>query len=116
MADNRVPLSPCVLCDQVPGAPVMRPDGWWRVMCPLCGRMALSETEAEAREMWAKMNERPKAPLSPALELLDSIESAMCDLEAIRQVPGAMDAWHKWMDALKELRAAVEKAEREAGA
>ena len=116
MAETRVPLSPCVLCDQVPGAPVLRQDGWWRVMCPLCGRMALSETEAEAREMWAKMNAKPKPPLSPALELLDSIEAAMCDLEAIRSVPGAMTVWQRWMDDLRELRRIVEEAEREGGA
>lgn len=84
-------------------------------MCPLCGRMALAETEAEARGMWAKMNEKPKPALSPALELLDSIEAAMCDLEAIRQVPGAMTAWQRWADDLRELRRIVEEAEREAG-
>lgn len=107
----RVPLVPCVLCDQVPGAPDCT-GGTWRIVCPICGRTAKGSLEAEVREQWARMNARAPRPLGPALELLDSIESAMCDLEAIRSVPGAMDVWHRWTDDLKELRKLVEEAEK----
>ena len=105
------PLVPCVLCDQVPGAPDCV-GGTWRIVCPICGREAIGSSEADARGRWAEMNARAPKPLGPALDLLDSIESAMCDLEAVRQVPGAMDVWHRWMDDLKELRKIVEEAEK----
>lgn len=104
-----VPLVPCVLCDQVPGAPDC--VGVWRITCPICGRTAKGSLEAEARERWAEMNAKTARPLGPALDLLDSIEAAMCDLEAIRTVPGAMTVWHRWMDDFKELRKIVEEAE-----
>ena len=104
-----VPLVPCVLCDQVPGMPGII-GGRWRIVCPLCGREATGDFEADVRRRWAEMNIKASRPLSPALDLLDSIEAAMCDLEAIRQVPGAMDVWHRWMDDLKELRKIVEEA------
>lgn len=110
----RSPLLPCVLCDQVPGQPMIS-GGKWRVMCPLCGRSAESMTEDGARSEWERMNAKEPAPLSPALELLDSIESAMCDLEAIRQVPGAMDVWHRWTDDLGELRKIVREYEEGRG-
>ena len=111
MAETRAPLSPCVLCDQVPGAPDHRMDGSWRIVCPICGREATGPSEADVRLQWAEMNAKPAPSLSPALELLDSIEAAMCDLEAIRTVPGAMTAWQRWADDLKELRRIVEEAE-----
>ena len=104
------PLVPCVLCDQVPGAPDCV-GGTWRIVCPLCGRTAKGSFEADVREQWARMNAKTARPLGPALDLLDSIEAAMCDLEAIRSVPGAMDVWHRWMDDLKELRRMIEEAE-----
>ena len=104
------PLVPCALCDLVPGAP-RHEDGCWRVVCPMCGREAVAPFEADVRGEWMQMNAKPPAPLSPALELLDSIEAAMCDLEAIRTVPGAMTAWQRWMDDLAELRRIIEEAE-----
>lgn len=107
-----VPLVPCVLCDQVPGMPDRLPSGIWHIVCPICGREAKGTTSDEARQRWAEFNVRRPKPLSTALDLLDSIESAMCDLEAIRAVPGAMDIWHRWMDDLKELRRLVEEAEK----
>lgn len=110
----RSPLLPCALCDQVPGQPWVQ-SGTWRIACPICGRTAKGSFEADAREQWARMNAKGPAPLSPALELLDSIESAMCDLEAIRTVPGAMDVWHRWTDDLNELRRLVREAEEGRG-
>lgn len=104
----RVPLVPCVLCDQVPGAPDCV-GGTWRIVCPICGRTAKGGSETDVRGRWAEMNIKAPRPLGPALELLDSIEAAMCDLEAIRTVPGAMDIWHRWMDDLRELREAISK-------
>ena len=105
------PLVPCALCDLVPGRPDRMEDGSWRIVCPMCGRKAVADSEADVRGIWLKMNAKPPAPLSPALELLDSIEAAMCDLEAIRTVPGAMTAWQRWMDDLAELRRIIEEAE-----
>lgn len=99
----RAPLLPCILCDQVPGAPDCA-GGTWRIVCPICGRTAKGGSEADARGQWAEMNAKTPKPLAPALELLDSIEEMMCGLEAIRQIPGAMDVWHRWMDDLNELR------------
>ena len=103
-------LVPCALCGIVPGRPDVR-DGLWRVVCPLCGRESAGPSEADARAQWAQDNAKAPAPLSPALELLDSIEAAMCDLEAIRTVPGAMTVWHRWMDDLRELRELIGEAE-----
>ena len=105
------PLVPCSLCDLVPGRPDRMEDGSWRIVCPMCGRKAVAPFEATVRVVWQTMNERPPAPLSPALELLDSIEAAMCDLEAIRIVPGAMSAWCRWMDNLEALRRIVREAQ-----
>ena len=105
------PLVPCALCDLVPGRPDRQPDGTWRIVCPMCGREAVADFEADVRGIWLTMNERKPLPLSPALELLDSIEAAMCDLEAIRIVPGAMSAWCRWMDDLAELRRIVKEAQ-----
>ena len=105
------PLVPCALCDLVPGRPDRREDGCWRIVCPMCGRKAVADSEDDVREVWMRMNARPPAPLSPALELLDSIEAAMCDLEAIRIVPGAMTAWCRWMDDLEALRRIVREAQ-----
>lgn len=104
------PLLPCILCDQVPGAPDCA-GGTWRIVCPICGRTAKGSLEADARGQWAEMNAKTARPLGPALDLLDSIEAAMCDLEAIRQIPGAMDVWHRWMDDLNELRKLAEEEE-----
>lgn len=97
------PLLPCILCDQVPGAPDCA-GGTWRIVCPICGRAAKGSLEADARGRWAGMNAKGPESMSRVLETLDGIESAMCDLEAIRQIPGAMDVWHRWMDDLRELR------------
>ena len=105
------PLVSCSLCDLVPGRPDRMEDGSWRIVCPMCGREAVADFEADVRGVWLTMNERPPAPLSPALELLDSIEAAMCDLEAIRIVPGAMSAWCRWMDDLEALRSIVREAQ-----
>lgn len=105
------PLVPCALCDLVPGRPDRREDGCWRIVCPMCGREAVADSEDDVRGEWVRMNAKPPAPLSPALELLDSIEAAMCDLEAIRTVPGAMTAWQRWMDDLAELRRIVKEAQ-----
>ena len=105
------PLVPCSLCDLVPGRPGRREDGRWRIVCPMCGREAVGPFEDTVRVVWLTMNAKPPAPLSPALELLDSIEAAMCDLEAIRAVPGAMTVWQRWMDDLAELRRIIEEAE-----
>lgn len=106
----RAPLLPCILCDQVPGAPDCA-GGTWRIVCPICGRTAKGSFEADARGQWAEMNAKAPKPLAPALELLDSIEEMMCGLEAIRQIPGAMGVWHRWMDDLKELRKLAEEEE-----
>ena len=108
------PLVPCALCDLVPGAP-RHENGEWRIVCPMGGREAVAPFEADVRGEWMKINSKPPAPLAPALELLDAIEAAMCDLEAIRQVPGAMTAWHRWQDALQELRRLVQAHEQGAG-
>ena len=105
------PLVPCALCDLVPGRPDRREDGRWRIVCPMCGREAVADFEADVRGEWMQMNARKPLPLSPALELLDSIEAAMCDLEAIRIVPGAMSAWCRWMDDLEALRRIVREAQ-----
>lgn len=105
------PLVPCALCDLVPGRPDRMEDGSWRIVCPMCGREAVADFEADVRGEWMRMNERKPLPLSPALELLDSIEAAMCDLEAIRIVPGAMSAWCRWMDDLEALRSIVREAQ-----
>ena len=105
------PLVPCALCDLVPGRPDRQSDGTWRIVCPMCGREAVADFEADVRGIWLTMNERKPLPLSPALELLDSIEAAMCDLEAIRIVPGAMSAWCRWMDDLEALRRIVREAQ-----
>ena len=102
------PLLPCILCDQVPGAPDCA-GGTWRIVCPICGRAAKGSFEAEARGRWAEMNAKGPKSMSRVLETLDGIESAMCDLEAIRQIPGAMDVWHRWMDDLRELRKLAEE-------
>jgi hypothetical protein len=109
--ESRAPAIRCSACDIVPLPPAYNAgSGRWVVSCPCCGRAASGDTEAGAREAWADGNRRGKGPLGPALELLDAIEAAMCDLEAIRTVPGAMTAWHDWMDALGRLRAVVEEA------
>lgn len=105
MADH--PLVPCALCDLVPGRPD-RQDGVWQIACPICGRRARGETEEVARARWLEFNQKEKPEPSASLELLDAIESAMCDLEAVRTVPGAMTVWHRWMDDLHELRRLVE--------
>ena len=109
----RVPLVPCVLCDQVPGMPDRLPSGIWHIVCPICGREAKGTTSDEVRQRWAEFNAKRPKPLSTALDLLDTIESAMCDLEAIRTVPGAMDIWHRWMDDLCELRELISKGAEE---
>ena len=105
------PLVPCALCDLVPGRPDRREDGSWRIVCPMCGREAVAGSEDDVRGVWMRMNERKPLPLSPALELLDSIEAAMCDLEAVRIVPGAMTAWCRWMDDLEALRRIIKEAQ-----
>jgi len=99
-----------MLCDQVPGRPD-RQDGTWRIVCPICGRGVEADSESDARRRWELANPRPSPSRSDALALLDAIEDAMCDLEALRTVPGAMTAWSRWMDDLREIRRLVEEAE-----
>ena len=106
------PMLPCSLCDLVPGRPDRREDGSWRIVCPICGRKAVADSEADVRGVWMRMNAQAAPPLSPVLSRLDGIEEAMCSLEAIRRVPGAMDVWQRWMDDLRELRRIVEEAGR----
>ena len=106
------PMLPCSLCDLVPGRPESQPDGRWRIRCPICGREAFGADEDGARAEWLRLNAQVAPPLSPVLSRLDEIEEAMCSLEAIRRVPGAMDVWQRWMDDLHELRRIVEEAER----
>lgn len=57
------------------------------------------------------MNAKGPESMSRVLETLDGIEDMMCGLEAIRQIPGAMDVWHRWMDDLNELRKLAEEEE-----
>ena len=102
--DIRTPMVPCMACGIVPALAYNTAAGEFSISCPCCGRSVSGPFEADARGAWAELNAKPPAPLTPALELLDSIEEAMCDLEAIRTVPGAMTAWHRWMDAYRELR------------
>ncbi len=107
----RPPMRRCALCGIVPAPPAWNAQaGEYVISCPCCGRSATGESEGSAREAWAEMMRGPEPDLGGALELLDAIEAAMCDLEAIRTVPGAMTAWHDWMDALGRLRAVVEEA------
>lgn len=106
------PLVPCALCDLVPGRPDRTEDGSWRIVCPMCGREAVAPFEADVRGEWLRLNAQVAPPLPPVLSRLDEIEEAMCDLEAIRRVPGAMDVWQRWMDDLHELRRIVEEAGR----
>lgn len=102
------PLIPCRLCDHSPVSE--RTEHGWEIDCPICGRGVHSPTEERARLQWNRLN-LPRVPTrAESLELLDAIESAMCDLEGLRTIPGAMDAWHRWEDDLEEIRRLVEEA------
>lgn len=102
------PLIPCRLCDRVPSSEGT--EYGWEVRCPICGRGAHCPTEERARLKWNEINLPRKPTRAESLELLDSIEDAMCDLEGLRTIPGAMDAWSRWMDDLAEIRRLVEEA------
>ncbi len=111
---TRAPMLRCALCGLVPPRPYLNAEtGDWGISCPCCDRTVRGDTEDEARERWAEANSRPAPNPDRVLDLLDSIEMAMCDVEGIRRIPGAMDAWHRWMDAFRELRACILEARRE---
>jgi len=101
------PLLPCTLCGVVPGMPDRQADGW-RIVCPICGREAVGETEDAVRRAWAGMMAVPKEPGSKELEAIDSAVELMCEVESIRTIPGAMDVWHRWLDCANELKRLVE--------
>ncbi len=102
------PLLPCTLCGQVPGRPDRRPDGVWRIACPICGRESLGETEDSVRRAWADTMDVPKGPGSKEIQAIDSAVELMCEVESIRTVPGAMDVWHRWLDCANELKRLIE--------
>lgn len=108
----RPPMRRCALCGIVPPRPYLNAETEdWGISCPCCDRTVWGRDEDEARERWAEANSRPAPNPDRALDLLDAIEAAMCDLEAIRTVPGAMSAWHDWMDALGRIRRAIEEVQ-----
>ena len=115
---TRAPMLRCELCGIVPPSPYLNSEtGDWGITCPCCDRTVWSDTEDGVREAWAELNGKPpqtQAEQDKVLALLDSIEAAMCDVEGIRRIPGAMDAWHRWMDAYRELRACILEAKKEA--
>lgn len=111
---TRAPMSPCTLCGIVPHPPSYNADtDEYVVSCPCCGRGAAGASEDLARENWAAAMNKPEPDKDGMLKLLDSIEAAMCDLEGLRQIPGAMTVWHRWEDAYKDLRKCIMEARRE---
>lgn len=113
---TRSPMRRCPLCGIVPNPPSWNSEAEeWVVSCPCCGSSVTGLSEDLARDAWASRTEPPVPTAEDhdaVLDLLDSIEMAMCDVEGIRKVPGAMDAWHRWMDAYRELRACILEARR----
>lgn len=108
---TRAPMAPCTLCGVVPYPPAWNAEAEeWVMSCPCCGRSAVGLSEDLAREHWAAEMARPEVDKDKVLDLLDSIEAAMCDLEGLRRIPGAMTAWHAWMDAYREIRACILEA------
>lgn len=111
---TRAPMRRCPLCGIVPEPPAWNAQAEeWSVSCPCCGASATGLSEDLAREAWAARTEPAEPTPEDAdrtLALLDSIEAAMCDMEGIRQIPGAMTAWHRWMDAYRELRMCILEA------
>lgn len=99
----------CPLCGGIPEA------ARTAVRCPSCGLEARETETSTAMEGWIRMcaQMRGMAPdLAACLEIIEAMDDALGDLEAIRRLPGAMDAWHRISEALGELRAIVEAGAR----